>query len=274
MGKHKKRGQLSLEERAYIKEHVHSKSAQDIAKALNRNIGPILKYIENNDLGRKLFKSHKDKQHFLTQLKQQVFWEHVERALTSKEQEQFADFWAEAIEQVQGDILPTEKISLRDFIIISIQQNRTEQSLKYIQQDMNELEQKIAKELKRPPHRRDDVLLANAKAGRDRLLQTRDKLQKDIKTWLSEKKVIQQQLKIARDQRIAQIENAKANFTSYLKYLDEEENRDKEGRTIELLKMAGQKEYKNLTQSFVYADGKIDYPIYNSDVVNNEKKEE
>ena len=45
----KKRGQLSLDEEAYIRDNVNSLSVDQIASNLNRHSGPIKRYISENN---------------------------------------------------------------------------------------------------------------------------------------------------------------------------------------------------------------------------------
>ena len=46
----KKRGQLSLDEEKFITDSIGSLSAEQIASALNRNVDPINRYIDEQQL--------------------------------------------------------------------------------------------------------------------------------------------------------------------------------------------------------------------------------
>jgi len=80
-------------------------------------------------------------------------------------------------------------------------------------------------------------------------------------------------LKATRDQRKKRIEDSKNSWKGYLRALDAEQLRIKQGRDIELLKLAADKVANDLSQEYTYADGQIDIPLLNAETVDNELPE-
>ena len=78
---------------------------------------------------------------------------------------------------------------------------------------------------------------------------------------------IMRDLKGTRDQRISKIESAKVSFLGLLKQLQEDDFRDKEGRTAELSRLAADKELDRLGSPHKYADGNEDIPILSADTL-------
>ena len=68
-------------------------------------------------------------------------------------------------------------------------------------------------------------------------------------------------LKATRDQRITRIESSKETYLSVIKRLQNEEERDLVGGTMETMKMATRKEEDKLTSPHTFADGSQDMPL-------------
>ena len=78
ISKPKKRGQLSLEEEQFIKDHVSSSSPEIIAASLNRNVSPITRYIVEAKL--LVDESEKKQDEILKQkLYSKTFWNEIKR---------------------------------------------------------------------------------------------------------------------------------------------------------------------------------------------------
>jgi hypothetical protein len=78
-------------------------------------------------------------------------------------------------------------------------------------------------------------------------------------------------LKSTRDQRIKQIEtDAKDGFLAVIKKLAARDEQERQGRQLELVKLAGQREYERLGQPIEYEDGSVDCPILSADTVGAE----
>jgi hypothetical protein len=74
-------------------------------------------------------------------------------------------------------------------------------------------------------------------------------------------------LKATRDQRIREIESSKQSFVGLVKELMRKGPREHEGRQMELVRLAVEKEAKRLGSPHTYADGNVDRPILSPDTV-------
>ena len=118
----KKRGQLSLEEEQYIRDHVSLLPVQQIADNLNRTIKPVERYISESKIGLK----SKDEQENDTTLRQKLhaktFWVEIEKQFdkSTGELQYFEDTWIGLVKQFREDVLPAEELQIKQFITIDI----------------------------------------------------------------------------------------------------------------------------------------------------------
>jgi uncharacterized protein Smg (DUF494 family) len=91
---------------------------------------------------------------------------------------------------------------------------------------------------------------------------------------LNEQQKISKDLKATREQRIKRIEDGKSSWVGLIRMLEDEEIRAKEGREMEIMNMATQKTKKGLRELYEYADENVDYPLLNSDTMEEEKSDD
>jgi hypothetical protein len=114
----KKRGQLSLDEEKFIRDSIDSMSVDNIASQLNRNIDPVNRYIEENNLYALEEKSENDI--LVRKLHSKTFWNEILRQFDSEsgELEYFENTWIGLIKQFREDVLPAEELQIKQFITI------------------------------------------------------------------------------------------------------------------------------------------------------------
>ena len=78
-------------------------------------------------------------------------------------------------------------------------------------------------------------------------------------------------LKGTREQRKRNTEDAKTNFSAWLKQLDDIEVRKREGIDMEIHRMAADKAVEDLSDYHKYEDGTLDQPFLNADTVKDEE---
>ena len=78
-------------------------------------------------------------------------------------------------------------------------------------------------------------------------------------------------LKGTREQRKRNSEDAKTNFSAWLKQLDDPEVRKREGMDIEVNRIAANKALENMSEYHTYEDGSIDQPFLNANTIKEEE---
>jgi hypothetical protein len=75
-------------------------------------------------------------------------------------------------------------------------------------------------------------------------------------------------LKAVRDQRIQQVENSKVSFLGVIKLLSERDVQEREGKQMDLMRLAGDAEYTKLGRPIKFEDGNEDSPILSPETVD------
>lgn len=268
----KKPGKLSLEDMKFIRENARQMKIEDIADALNRNVEPIQKFIvENNlsvnseDVDRKLIKDR---------LFKEFFWKATKEQLYPDEQEYFISGWVDIIESFNDDVKPSEKLDIKQLLLLEIQKNRAGITLKKNEELIKDFEEKIEKEMMKGVGNRDDARIeiwqAQINLMNSNIQQYIDQIDTANKTC----KELRRDLKATRDKRFNKVESGQTTFQSILRELEDKDVREKEGRELELMKLAADKKTKELYEYHEYGDGTVDIPILNHHSHQLHKEEE
>ena len=267
----KKRGQLSLDEEKYIRDNIEQQSIEDIAAHLNRNIEPIKKYIENEALLEP--KGVQQENEILRlKLRSKSFWTEITRQFDkdSGELDYFEATWINLIKQFREDVLPAEELQIKQFITIDILINRSMKERKRHITETEKLQVAVDKEYEKPEDQRDIPKLANLETQLSFARNSIASYTNEYTKLLAEQQKISKDLKATREQRIKRIEDGKSSWTGLIRMLEDEEIREKEGRQLEILKMATEKFKHSLYDLHSYQDGQLDRPILNAESVLND----
>ena len=148
----KKRGQLSLEEEAFIRDSLTKDyTIEQIAEVLNRTTLPIKRYITENRLLQSPDSKHQDDALKL-KLHSKTFWPEIIRQFDqdSGELEYFENTWIGLIKQFREDVLPAEELQIKQFITIDILINRSMKERKRHVTETEKLQKLVDKEYDRP----------------------------------------------------------------------------------------------------------------------------
>ena len=264
----KKRGQLSLNEEEFIKNNVGILSIEDIATHLNRNIDPIKRFIKESNL------VAPDQVKEFDILKQKLylkpFWTEIEKQFDkdSGELEYFENTWIGLIKQFREDVLPAEELQIKQFITIDILINRSMKERKRHISETEKLQVSVDKEYAKPENERDIPKLANLESQLSFARNSIASYTNEFTKLLNEQQKISKDLKATREQRIKRIEDGKSSWIGLIRMLEDEDIREKEGREMEILKMATDKIKKELYEYHNYADNKADIPILNDQSIS------
>ena len=84
---------------------------------------------------------------------------------------------------------------------------------------------------------------------------------------------LRKDLKATREQRIKRIEDGKSSWIGLIRMLEDEEIREKEGREMEIMAMAVDKNRKLISEYHNYADDTVDSPLLTPETVLEKDKE-
>ena len=264
----KKRGQLSLEEEKYIRDHISSLTIDQISANLNRSTAPIERYALENDLIIKNTDSNDDK-YLRNKLHKKNFWQEIERQFDSDsgELEYFENIWINLIKQFREDVLPAEELQIKQFITIDILINRSMKERKRHIAETDKLQKQVDKEYEKPEDQRDIPKLANLETQLSFARNSIANYTNEYTKLLNEQQKISKDLKATREQRIKRIEDGKSSWTGLIRMLEDEEIREKEGREMEILALATDKIKDKLYDYHNYADNTVDRPFLTPDTV-------
>jgi hypothetical protein len=271
----KKRGQLSLEEEQYIREHVAILPVQQIADNLNRTIKPVERYISESKIGLK----SKDEQENDTTLRQKLhaktFWIEITKQFdkSTGELQYFEDTWIGLVKQFREDVLPAEELQIKQFITIDILINRSMKERKRHISDTEKLQEQVDNEYKLPEDVRDVPKLVNLETQLSFARNSIANYTNEYTKLLNEQQKISKDLKATREQRIKRIEDGKSSWIGLIRMLEDEEIREKEGREMEIMAMAVDKNKKLISEYHDYADDTVDSPLLTPETVLEKDKE-
>lgn len=264
----KKRGQLSLTEEKYIKDNINTSSIEEIAEFLNRNPPPIQKFVEKNNLLQSK-EDRADTEILKVKLRSKSFWGEVCKQFDeeSGELSYFENTWVNLIKQFREDVLPAEELQIKQFITIDILINRSMKERKRHISETEKLQKQVDFEYSIPESNRDTAKLANLETQLSFARNSIASYTNEYTKLLSEQQKISKDLKATREQRIKRIEDGKSSWTGLIRMLEDEDIREKEGRQLEILKMATDQFKNALYDLHEYQDHELDRPILNADSV-------
>lgn len=272
----KKRGQLSLDEEKFIRDNVNKLSVTDIANMLNRNPDPINRYIKENRLFAPPDEKNQDEV-LRHKLHSKTFWPEIARQFDeeSGELEYFENTWIGLVKQFREDVLPAEELQIKQFITIDILINRSMKERKRHITMTEKLQRDVDKEYEKPEDQRDTAKLMNLETQLSFARNSIANYTNEYTKLLNEQQKISKDLKATREQRIKRIEDGKSSWVGLIRMLEEEDVREKEGREMEIIRIATEKSKQNLYDYHQYQDGTVDRPFFTPEsILAEENKNE
>lgn len=267
----KKRGQLSLEEEKFIRDNLQTLSIENIANQLNRNTAPIKRYVsETKNL---LSGSEAVEDELLrNKLYGKTFWFEIKKQFDeeSGELEYFENVWINLIKQFREDVLPAEELQIKQFITIDILINRSMKERKRHISETEKLQKLVDKEYDKPEDQRDIPKLANLETQLSFARNSIANYTNEYTKLLGEQQKISKDLKATREQRIKRIEDGKSSWVGLIRMLEDEDVREREGREMEIIRLATEKVRNNLTNLHQYQDNSIDRPLLTPDSIKDD----
>lgn len=263
-------GRLSREDVTFIKSNVDKISPEKLAKILGRKVSSILKYIQDHRLG-SAYRSYreiepKSTHEVLKELKEKPFYSILKQQLTNIEIKHFEDEWIRIIAQFNNDVLASEEMELKELIFVEILRNRESIAEKQRMDMKFDLEKELEYERQQPIKDPERIREIN-----QILLQYRSESKEFIKIFrelCDRAEKARKALNASRQDRVKSFDRANVDFTAWLKTLDDNSQKIKAAREMEIMKLAQSKEKKRLQSNHKFANNEIAVPILNEDSVN------
>lgn len=272
----RKRGQLSLDEEQFIRENIGSLSIEQIADQLNRTQKPIERYIIENKIGIQSVDEQTNDKVLRQKLHAKTFWLEIEKQFDKEtgELDYFEDTWINLVKQFREDVLPAEELQIKQFITIDILINRSMKERKRHIADTEKLQVEVDKEYKKPEDQRDAPKLANLETQLSFARNSIANYTNEYTKLLNEQQKISKDLKATREQRIKRIEDGKSSWVGLIRMLEDEEIREKQGREMQIMKMAVEKSKAQLAEYHSYADSTLDQPLLTAETIISQEEQE
>jgi len=267
----RKRGQLGLDEEKFIRDNVGILSIEDIAEQLNRTVKPVERYISESKIGIKTLDEQENDKTLRQKLHSKTFWPEITRQFDKEtgELDYFEDTWIGLVKQFREDVLPAEELQIKQFITIDILINRSMKERKRHIADTEKLQFEVDREYQLDEDQRDGPKLANLETQLSFARNSIANYTNEYTKLLNEQQKISKDLKATREQRIKRIEDGKSSWIGLIRMLEDEEIREKQGREMEIMAMAVEKNKQILSEYHQYADDGVDMPLLTPETVQD-----
>lgn len=260
----KKRGQLSNIERATITEMVNAgKSTDIIAVQLGRTVEPINRYIKTLGISKE---QTDEAERLIDILHNRSYWPDTCQQFSRDELRYFETAWADLFTQFREDVLFSEELQLKQLITIDILLSRSMKERKLQIDEIEKIQKKLDIEYKVDESVRDTALIVSLETNLSFIKNSISAYTAEYTKLLDKQQGLQKDMKSTRDQRIKKVEDSKSSWAGYLRAMEEETIRAKQGEQASLLRMA-----KDAAKTQLYdyhqfdGDGKLDRPILNAE---------
>lgn len=263
----RKRGKLSLQEMAYIKQNCFDLSLEEIANTINRHVEPVRKYIDQQNLKAR---DLTDDEHLLSTLRARYYYKQLQKQFSDSEIIFFEHNFIDYFKQFNEDVSHSEEMQIIEVIRTEVLINRSMEDRRTIMDSIQTLEQLIDEEMDQPADDRDGQVLASYQAQLGAMIGSKSAYINEHEKLVTKKEKYLKDLKATREQRKRIADDAKTNFIMWLRELDDLETREREGYDMEVQSRATDKARNKLTELHEYEDGIVDQPLLNSDTLIEE----
>lgn len=260
----RKRGKLSKDEMNYIRQNCFDLSLEEIANHINRKIEPVKKFIDKENLKAR---DLTDQEHLLSTLRSRYYYKELEKQMSSGEIIFFEHNWVDFYKQFNEDVTHTEEMQILEVIRTEVLINRSMEDRQEIVRSLERLEGLINREMDKEEDQQDTQAIAMWQTQMGSLIGSKSAYINEHEKLLTKKERYLKDLKGTREQRKRVADDAKTNFSMWMRQLDTLEMREQEGFDMEVQAIAAEKARKRLSELHEYEDGEVDQPLLNSDTV-------
>ncbi len=269
----KKRGPWSKSEIEECHKYLQMNWDEErIAKHLDRNVVSVKDKIDQFNMVKPNTNAEKAVRITLRgTLHKKAYWVEILKQFTKNEINYFEGSWIDLMIQFQENVLPTEEMQLKQFIIIDILINRSLKERNVHEQDIENTQIAINVEYAKDIDVRDTVLLGSLEQQLSCARGAVTAYTVEYRTLLDKQSSISKDLKATREKRIKNIEDSKTSWAGMIRALEEDDLRKRMGDEAEIYKIAGEKAKNELAEYHTYADGSIDQPFLSSDTIKDDE---
>ena len=260
----RKRGKLSVDEMDFIRQNCFDLSIEEIANNLNRTTAPVQKFIDKENLK---MRNMTDDEHLLVELRGRYYYQELRKQFNDAELIFFEHQWIDNFRQFSEDVTHTEEMEILEVIRTEVLINRGMEDRQEVMQNIERLNKLIDDEMEKPSAMQDTVALASFQTQLGAAISSKSAYINEHEKLLTKKERLLKDLKGTREQRKRNADDAKTNFSSWLRQLDDKDLRKKEGFDMEVHRVAAEKALDKLSEYHEYEDGVVDQPILNADTL-------
>lgn len=259
-------GRLSKSDWDYIDANAENLSPEKIAENLGRTVESVEKYLK------KLGKSFNKHEAFAVQaeydIKSRPYWKELKAQFSDDELELFLYHWKQIIAQFRKDVLATEELQIVDTIKLEVLMNRALREQQESMERVRALDAEIELEKTKDSDQQDKEMVFNIERQIASLRAAKESLSREFKDLQTKKASMYKDLKATREQRIEKLESNKQTLSSLVnKILRNPDFYEQEGKALEKMRLAMEKEKERLSDYHEYADGTIDQPFLTSETI-------
>lgn len=265
-----KAGRLTAEEQTYIRGHLNMPDTE-LASRLNRSVPIVAKHkiriqLETGTL------SKTNAKEITYDLEHRQFWKNVKEQFSEGELDTFRETWTKIIFQFKNDVLPTEELQIKDYICLELLCDRILKDKYIIGKQIEQVNTLLECEQMKPDDIEPDmggqdgskIMLWTAQIAV--LVEGQTARAKEHMSYTDKKRDLAKQLKSTREQRVEK-QIANKTFFDLLKNLSDINNKNTEGKMMELFAIASDKSAEKLSEVHEYSDDSADQPFLTPETV-------
>ncbi len=264
----RKRGKLSNEEMNYIRQNCFDLPLEEIANKLNRTVAPVKKFIDKENLKAR---DLTDDEHLLSTLRTKYYYHEINKQFSDAEIIFFEHNWIDLFKQFNEDVTKTEEMQILEVIRTEILINRSMEDRQQIMQQIEVMTVLIDEEMEKPEETQDIGAIAMFQTQLGSLIGSKSSYINEHEKLLTKKERYLKDLKGTREQRKRVADDAKTNFSLWMRQLDNLEAKEREGHDMEVQAIAADKARERMSDFHEYEDGEVDQPLLNTDTVMDEE---
>ena len=259
-------GRLSKSDWDYIDANAENLSPEKIAENLGRTVESVEKYLK------KLGKSFNKHEAFAVQaeydIKSRPYWKELKAQFSDDELELFLYHLKQIIAQFRKDVLATEELQIVDTIKLEVLMNRALREQQESMERVRALDAEIELEKTKDSDQQDKEMVFNLERQIASLRAAKESLSREFKDLQTKKASMYKDLKATREQRIEKLESNKQTLSSLVnKILRNPDFYEQEGKALEKMRLAMEKEKERLSDYHEYADGTVYQPFLTSETI-------